>query len=68
MLPSLDFKLHIFDMRKPPVDRRLPRSDGLLTRMPIRKVVQGHPGNWTITDADLSPNNDRHVVNLSPLR
>ena len=64
----LDFKLHIFDMRKPPVaDRNVPRRDGLLTRLPVRKIVQGHHGNWTITDADLSPNNERYVINLSPL-
>jgi WD repeat-containing protein 23 len=55
-------------MRQPPVaGRRLTRRDGLLTRMPVRKVVQGHPGNWTITDADLSPNNEWYVVNILPL-
>jgi WD repeat-containing protein 23 len=65
MLSSLDFKLHIFDMRKAPVaDRRLHRRAGLLTRMPVRKVIQGEEGNWTITDADLSPNNQQYVVKL----
>ena len=65
----LDFKLHIFDVRKPPLtDHGLLRRDGLLTRMPVRKVIQGHQGNWTITDADLSPNNEQCVGNLSALR
>lgn len=66
---TLDFKLHIFDMRKPPVtDPILLRKDGLRTRMPVRKVIQGYHGNWTITDADLSPNNEQCVGNLSALR
>ncbi|KAF8910028.1 WD40-repeat-containing domain protein [Gymnopilus junonius] len=65
-----DFKLHIFDMRAPlkpeltpsGSSRRAIRDDvSLTTRMPIRKVVQGHPGRWTITDANLSPDNERLI-------
>ncbi|KDR85616.1 hypothetical protein GALMADRAFT_234583 [Galerina marginata CBS 339.88] len=65
---SQDFKLHIFDMRAPLTPESLPgtsrrsRSDtSLMTRMPLRKVVQGHPGRWTITDANLSPDNERMI-------
>jgi DDB1- and CUL4-associated factor 11 len=37
-------------------------TDGnLVTRMPVRKVIQGHPGRWTITDANLSPDNQRYL-------
>ncbi|CAA7264768.1 unnamed protein product [Cyclocybe aegerita] len=70
-----DFKLHIFDMKAPPtadpVSRieRVPRGSrrirtettSLVTRMPLRKVIQGHPGRWTITDANLSPDNERMI-------
>lgn len=63
---STDFKLHIFDMRAPPVSPPTSTSSGrnlsdsgLTTRMPLRKVIQGHPGRWTITDANLSPDNER---------
>ncbi|PPQ77004.1 hypothetical protein CVT25_014821 [Psilocybe cyanescens] len=65
---SQDFRLHIFDMRAPPVKSSYPVSSvrnssdiGLTTRMPLRKVIQGHPGRWTITDANLSPDNERIV-------
>lgn len=51
-------------MRQPPLTDFW--MDGLYTRMPVRKVVQGHRGNWTITDADLSPNNEQYVLDLSP--
>lgn len=41
--------------------RRTIREDvSLTTRMPLRKVIQGHPGRWTITDANLSPDNERY--------
>jgi len=67
---NTDFKLHIFDMRAPLTSdatpgashRRLGRDPGLSTRMPVRKVIQGHPGSWTITDANLSPDNERQVL------
>ncbi|KAF9556421.1 WD40 repeat-like protein [Agrocybe pediades] len=68
-----DFKLHIFDMRAPSTpepspesirsghDRRSRHDSSLVTRMPLRKVIQGHPGRWTITDANLSPDNERMI-------
>lgn len=53
-------------MRAPPTperlisrNRRTYQNDGLITRMPVRKVIQGNPGRWTITDANLSPDNER---------
>ncbi|KAJ3509695.1 hypothetical protein NLJ89_g5084 [Agrocybe chaxingu] len=68
------FKLHIFDMRAPPTaetvsrtervsrgSRRIRTETSLVTRMPLRKVIQGHPGRWTITDANLSPDNERMI-------
>ncbi|KAF9531828.1 WD40-repeat-containing domain protein [Crepidotus variabilis] len=64
-----DFKLHIFDMKTPPDtsptlpsrNRRIYGSDSLVTSMPVRKVIQGHPGSWTITDANLSSDNERLI-------
>ncbi|KAF8963925.1 WD40-repeat-containing domain protein [Flammula alnicola] len=70
---SQDFKLHVFDMRAPPTpehmhgpslpfgNRRSRYDTSLTTRMPVRKVIQGHPGRWTITDANLSPDNERLI-------
>ncbi|KAG6842431.1 hypothetical protein C0991_007561 [Blastosporella zonata] len=29
--------------------------------MKVRKTIQGHPGRWTITDANLSPDNERMI-------
>jgi len=40
--------------------RNFRRLGDLVTRMPLRKVIQGHPGRWTITDANLSPDNERY--------
>lgn len=56
-------------MRAPPTSeitpgafhRRLRGDPSLSTRMPVRKVIQGHPGRWTVTDANLSPDNERQV-------
>ncbi|KAF9055900.1 WD40-repeat-containing domain protein [Panaeolus papilionaceus] len=56
-------------MRAPPskesllhLRRRARETDAsLITRMPVRKVIQGHPGRWTITDANLSPDNERMI-------
>ena len=60
-LLHLDYSLHIFDMTKPP----RPYSSvtgmyGLKTSMPLRKHIQGAHGGWTITDANLSPDNSRY--------
>ena len=65
IINPLDFKLHIFDMRAPLQENTIDSSrrfltDGeLVTRIPVRKVIQGQPGRWTITDANLSPDNER---------
>jgi WD repeat-containing protein 23 len=74
-----DFRLHIFDMTKPPQPfsqvssnpsqrpqgmysaRRSMVRDGLATSLPLRKEIVGQAGNWTITDANLSPDNTRCV-------
>jgi DDB1- and CUL4-associated factor 11 len=68
----LDFRLHIYDMSVPLADpiqamqrpiNRLSRLAGLeeLTTMKVMKVIQGVSGGWTITDAHLSPDNERFV-------
>ncbi|KIK70586.1 hypothetical protein GYMLUDRAFT_32627 [Collybiopsis luxurians FD-317 M1] len=61
-----DFRLHIFDQNAPP--QRLgssqfgPRSDHhLQTTMNVSRRIQGEHGRWTITDANLSPDNDRII-------
>ncbi|TFK41942.1 WD40-repeat-containing domain protein [Crucibulum laeve] len=64
---SQDFRLHIFDMNAPPVPLSLQRRGGIMpdpslkTSMAVRKTIQGHPGRWTITDANLSPDNERMI-------
>ena len=61
----LDFRLHIYDTTAPPAPhsrhsyRGLPSDSGLKTNMKVMKTIQGHPGRWTITDANLSPDNQR---------
>ncbi|KAG5639568.1 hypothetical protein H0H81_012239 [Sphagnurus paluster] len=64
---SQDFRLNVFDTTAPPTSHRHQRSHSQLsnsdpqTNMKIRKSIQGNPGRWTITDANLSPNNERMV-------
>lgn len=64
----VDFRLHVFDTTATPAPnarqglRRLAMysSDaGLKTNMKVMKTIQGNPGRWTITDANLSPDNQR---------
>ncbi|KAF8628249.1 hypothetical protein AX15_004024 [Amanita polypyramis BW_CC] len=57
---SQDFRLHIFDTTKPP-DLQLTERPGVVTKMPIKKSIQGQHGRWTITDANLSPDNERLI-------
>lgn len=61
---NLDFKLHIFDMTAPRVDPPQASSSllhpGLKSSMAVKNVIQGHPGRWTVTDANLSPDNERY--------
>jgi DDB1- and CUL4-associated factor 11 len=72
----LDFRLHIYDMTAPLADPRqamrrqtdrLSRLAALeeLTTMKVIKVIQGVSGGWTITDAHLSPDNERFVYHAS---
>lgn len=62
-----DFKLHIFDMKRPsasslPRSQPYPRRGGALqSTMPLRKEIDGQQGYWTITDANLSPDNARII-------
>lgn len=66
-----DFRLHIFDMTKPPYAKMQPPPNvestsgrfhsNLRTTMPLRKEITGVAGNWTITDANLSPDNTRII-------
>ncbi|KAG6830886.1 hypothetical protein H0H92_014037, partial [Tricholoma furcatifolium] len=62
---SQDFRLHVFDTTKPPIpygprgESSLRGDSSLKTTMMIRKAIQGRHGQWTITDANLSPDNER---------
>ncbi|KAG6919041.1 hypothetical protein DXG01_009751 [Tephrocybe rancida] len=56
---SQDFRLHVFDSTHPP--SRAQAYPGLQTTMKVRKTIQGHPGRWTITDTNLSPDNERMI-------
>ncbi|KAI9507805.1 WD40-repeat-containing domain protein [Russula earlei] len=66
-----DFRLHIYDMTAPlSIPARVPRQTQRLSRqaaadepttMKVIKVIQGVSGGWTITDAHLSPDNERII-------
>ncbi|KAF5368500.1 hypothetical protein D9758_002148 [Tetrapyrgos nigripes] len=63
---SQDFRLNLFDTTAPPkfgLQSRPHRDYGyeLQTTMKLTRSIQGHHGRWTITDANLSPNNERIV-------
>ena len=70
----LDFRLHIYDMTAPfskptraqrQTERSPRRSEyGEPTTLNIIKVIQGVSGGWTITDAHLSPDNERFIYHL----
>lgn len=65
----VDFRLHIFDTTAPPTNpKQVPQPTEWHhqpwvpdepTTMKVLKVIQGSPGGWTITDAHLSPDNER---------
>ncbi|KXN88929.1 LEC14B protein [Leucoagaricus sp. SymC.cos] len=62
-----DFRLHIFDTSAPP-QSILPQrryqgyvDDGMRTTMKVARTIQGRAGRWTITDANLSPDNERMI-------
>ncbi|KAH9964194.1 WD40-repeat-containing domain protein [Russula dissimulans] len=68
-----DFRLHIYDMTAPlsspaPRLRQAQRSSRFRqaasdepTTMKVIKIIQGVSGGWTITDAHLSPDNERII-------
>lgn len=62
-----DFRLHIFDTSAPPQpimpQRRFYNhvDDGMRTTMKVSRTIQGRAGRWTITDANLSPDNERMI-------
>jgi WD repeat-containing protein 23 len=70
-----DYRLHVYDMTAPPSHSRIrsniPGSsryafqdswDGdMKTTMKISKQIQGVHGRWTITDANLSPDNSKMI-------
>ncbi|PBL00697.1 WD40 repeat-like protein [Armillaria gallica] len=62
---SQDFRLYIYDSSSPPFspeDRQAALSDtSVQTTMNVRRRILGHPGRWTITDANLSPDNQRMI-------
>ncbi|KAF8481816.1 WD40-repeat-containing domain protein [Russula ochroleuca] len=68
---SRDFRLHIYDMTAPPskptqvlrpTERSSRRSEyDEPTTLNTIKVIQGVSGGWTITDAHLSPDNERII-------
>ncbi|THV01435.1 WD40 repeat-like protein [Dendrothele bispora CBS 962.96] len=63
---SQDFRLNLFDTTAAPIPhkpRKRTNSLGfdLKTTMKLNRSIQGEHGRWTITDANLSPNNERIV-------
>ncbi|KAJ6601263.1 WD40 repeat-like protein [Mycena vulgaris] len=63
---SQDFRLNIFDTTVPPVPRepgarRRDTAINMRTTMKVMNSIQAHPGRWTISDANLSPDNERMI-------
>ncbi|ESK84092.1 wd repeat protein [Moniliophthora roreri MCA 2997] len=62
-----DFRLHVYDTLAPPNQMRPGRQaldsvdPHLRTTMKVSRRIQGQHGRWTITDANLSPDNQRIV-------
>ncbi|KAF9270723.1 WD40 repeat-like protein [Marasmius fiardii PR-910] len=62
-----DFRLHLFDTTAPPENiqpnrrRHYYDDPSLHTTMKVSRRIQGQHGRWTITDANLSPDNQRIV-------
>jgi len=75
--PLLDFRLHIYDMTAPPSNttpvrrqtERLSRRSASdePTTLKVIKVIRGVSGGWTITDAHLSPDNERCLCVVCPV-
>ncbi|KAF8665431.1 hypothetical protein AX16_000450 [Volvariella volvacea WC 439] len=64
---SQDFRLHIFDTNSSPhpsefrTQSQYRSGMGFESYMKVMKSIIGHPGRWTITDANLSPDNQRII-------
>ncbi|KAF7307467.1 WD-REPEATS-REGION domain-containing protein [Mycena indigotica] len=63
---SQDFRLNIFDTTVPVQRREAGKkytepSQHLKTNMALKNSIQAYPGRWTITDANLSRDNERMV-------
>ncbi|KZT55525.1 WD40 repeat-like protein [Calocera cornea HHB12733] len=72
---SQDFMLHVYDttappsaqIQRPPYPQQRYRRWGVddsedhQTTMKTVKSMRGNPGSWTITDVDLSPDNERMI-------
>ncbi|KAJ7110375.1 WD40 repeat-like protein [Mycena crocata] len=63
---SQDFRLNVFDTTVParprePGVRQRETVPHLKTNMKVINSIQAHPGRWTITDANLSPDNERLI-------
>ncbi|KIY73538.1 WD40 repeat-like protein [Cylindrobasidium torrendii FP15055 ss-10] len=60
---SQDFRLYIFDASMPRATSSASRLEDpyISTNMAVKRRIMGHPGQWTITDANLSPDNQRMV-------
>lgn len=59
------YELHVFDsfapMGVPQSSIRHEMNTGLRTTMRVRNSIRAAPGRWTITDANLSPDNSRRA-------
>jgi len=67
---SQDFRLHVYDTTSTKRRRRKgdPRLGPHGTTMNVIKTIRGVPGNWTITDSHLSPDNERIIyATISPI-
>ncbi|KAJ7455934.1 WD40-repeat-containing domain protein [Mycena galericulata] len=63
---SQDFRLNLFDTTVPavprvPGTRSANATPNLKTNMKVINSIQAHPGRWTISDTDLSRDNERMI-------
>ncbi|KAJ7762387.1 WD40-repeat-containing domain protein [Mycena maculata] len=60
---SQDFRLNLFDTTMParPGTRLAADTPNLKTNMKVINSIQAHPGRWTISDTDLSCDNERMI-------
>ncbi|KAF7347354.1 WD-REPEATS-REGION domain-containing protein [Mycena venus] len=63
---SQDFRLNIFDTSVPALPRepgvsRTHNHQNLKTNMKVINSIRAYPGRWTISDVNLSPDNERMI-------